>query len=95
MGAMTYEIVYCCVAICATVGAIVGAIFLFLRMKKIKSHFKIDKGMSYEQILAILGEPLSKTERGRKINCKWNSAIDGKRYVISALFVDGIAKNIF
>lgn len=78
----------------ALIGGIIGAIIFVNKAKKVRMHFNLNKGMSYEQVIAILGEPTTKRQKGEQLVCQWKTMIEGKYYYIGAVFVNNIAKRI-
>ena len=70
-------------------GAIIGAILFMIycaitfpiRKAAIKKYLKIEKGMSYEQVVNILGEPDNKRIKGEMVLCSWKRlAVNGKLF---------------
>jgi len=73
-------------------------IYLFMTAqagaKKAKNHFYLVKGMTYEQVIAVLGEPAEKAESSFGTFCTWKPVKDEKKWKVAAIFKKGIAKNI-
>ena len=53
------------------IGAVGGIFVYFLKNKRIKKKFNISKGMTYEQIVAALGEPSIKKQKNERLVCSW------------------------
>lgn len=78
----------------AIVGAAVGAIIWLMKAGKVRQHFNVNKGMTYEQIIAALGEPGVKTQNGEKLVCQWKVALNGKPIGVRAVFMNNIAVSV-
>jgi len=78
----------------AVIGGIMGLIMWLVKAQKIRSYYKVSKGMTYEQIIAALGEPNSKTQKGDKLICLWKFTFNGKPSGARAVFINNVAKSI-
>jgi len=63
-----------------------------VKAQKAKKHFNITKGMTYEQVVAILGQPTVNAKFGNGYMCEWKPTLDAKTFKIVILFKNGIAK---
>ncbi len=75
-----------------TGGAALG--YWFYKTDKIRRVFKVAKGMTYVQVVAALGMPLTKSTEGGKLYCKWYKGVGAETYNISAVFINDIAQRI-
>jgi hypothetical protein len=78
--------------------SLLGIFFLVVGLtgaKRAKKYFNIVKGMSYEQIVKILGEPtdIGGGAFGQSF-CIWKTVVNEKKWTVTVLLKKGIAKNI-
>ncbi|MDR1092710.1 MAG: outer membrane protein assembly factor BamE [Clostridiales bacterium] len=58
------------------------------KFAKARADFHVEKGMTYEQVAAIMGEPYAKAPMGRKLVCRWHATLNGQPRYIGAVFID-------
>ena len=89
--------IVCGTLIGGVVGGVAGAILHITKANKTKKSFNVAKGMTYAQITAIFGEPVTKmsTHGGKRLNCVYHTTLDGKPYRVGAVFDEnGVVKSI-
>ncbi|MDR1092709.1 MAG: hypothetical protein LBL66_01005 [Clostridiales bacterium] len=83
-----------CTGIGCVAGGVVGLIIALRKAAKIRKHFNIDKGMAYERIISVMGEPFGKVQKGEKLICQWRFPLDGKQSGARIVFVNNTVKTI-
>lgn len=78
----------------AAIGISVLAIRGRIKARKIKKHFSVSKGMSYDHVIMFMGEPDTRKHRGEYLFCSWKITLDEKPGVARIVFVDNKVKRI-
>jgi len=70
-------------------------LLISLTIKRVKTNFDIDTGMSYEQIFEKLGEPFDQKEKKNQTIYRWKLETGKKKMKIRIAFIQEIATKIF